>query len=197
MNSWFTALKAAKSGGTVARAIMYGDSTVAADGLARTVRARLQARFGDAGPGFVPASFLPMWSVRADVAAHRFGHWKWRTILYGGGGGHYGLGGIVGILHAGDGVVLRAIDAQAQTRSLRHIEAWYQAGVGYGTLTLQLDQGDPRLVDASASATEDRFSVIDAPVSSACVSPPRAEVCLSTAWCWRPERLVLPGRPCR
>ena len=31
----------------------YGDSTIAGDGIARTIRRRLQTRFGDGGPGFL------------------------------------------------------------------------------------------------------------------------------------------------
>lgn len=156
---WFAALRSAEGGGGVARAIHYGDSTLAADGLARTVRARLQERFGDAGPGFVPASFLPQWSVRKDVAFRRSGEWSWRTILYGGGGGRYGLGGVVAILRGGHAVTVRAVDDAGETRPMRRVEAWYQAGVGYGDLALQLDGEEVARVDAAAAATEDRRHV--------------------------------------
>ncbi len=163
LSGWFSALAGAEQGQGVARALHYGDSTIAADGIARTVRDRLQARFGDAGPGFVPASFLPQWSVRSDVIGWRHGEWSYRTILYGGGGGRYGLGGIVGIVRGGAGVTVRAVDlgpdGQEVVRPQRRLEAWYQAGVGYGTLALQLDGEEVARQAAVAPATEDRVLV--------------------------------------
>ncbi|MCK6502751.1 GDSL-type esterase/lipase family protein [Myxococcota bacterium] len=169
LDPWFQALRAAAAGQGVARALHYGDSTLAADGLARTVRDRLQARFGDAGPGFVPASFLPQWSVRSDVRARRGGDWAWRTILYGGGGGRYGLGGIVGILRPGASVRVEAVRADAadavQVRPQRRLEVWYQAGVGYGDLVVQLDGVEARREPARAAATEDRRLSLDPPAA--------------------------------
>ncbi|HND33516.1 MAG TPA: hypothetical protein PLA94_26135, partial [Myxococcota bacterium] len=70
IRAYFQALKRTGEGG-VARALHYGDSTIAADGLARTIRTRLQARFGNAGPGFVSAGMDPRWNKRTDVDSSR------------------------------------------------------------------------------------------------------------------------------
>lgn len=159
--AWFTALARAEGKTGVARALHYGDSTIAADGIAKTVRGRLQARFGDAGPGFVTAAFDPSWNKRSDVAATRSGSWTLRTILLGGGGGRYGLGGIVAVARPGAKVALRAVDSAGQPRPQKHLELWYQAGVGYGELWATADGKEVIRGSAVAAATEDRRVQID------------------------------------
>lgn len=153
---WFAALDRAAAGQGVARALHYGDSTLAYDGIAKTVRARLQARFGDAGPGFVSASFHPQWGIRADVKSSLRGDYAWRTILRGGAGGRHGLGGVVGLMRGGAGVSAGALDAAGQPVGLRRVEVWHQAGQGYGTLTVSLDGVEQHRQPALAEQTEDR-----------------------------------------
>lgn len=178
---WFGALKRAADktpGATgVARALHYGDSTIAGDGLSRTVRARLAARFGDAGPGFISASFNPKWSARVDVSSRRSGTWDWRTILLGGGGGRYGLGGVVGILSSGAKVTFSAMGAASGTTpavtapivpvAQRHVEVWYQAGAGYGSIWATAGSSEILRASAAAGATEDRRFVVDLPTPAA------------------------------
>jgi lysophospholipase L1-like esterase len=160
---WFAALRAVEEGRGVARALHYGDSTIAADGLARTVRERLAARFGDAGPGFVSGGLTPAWNARADIASSRAGGWEWRTILLGGAGGRYGLGGIVGILRPGAHAVVRAIDAARNPVVQRHVELWYQGGSGYGSYWVSADDREIGRGSAAAAATDDRRFTLDVP----------------------------------
>ncbi len=77
------------------RVLHYGDSTLAGDGISKTVRARLKTQFGDGGPGFFVAGMDPRWMRRDDVQVTREGQWDVYTILHGGNQGRYGLGGIV------------------------------------------------------------------------------------------------------
>ena len=163
LGHWYAALRATGTGG-VARALHYGDSTIAADGIARTVRARLQARFGDAGPGFVTAAFDPAWNQRSDVANVRRGDWALRTILFGGADGRYGLGGIVGIARTGASVSLHALDATGAARAVRHLEVWHQAGVGYGDLVVSGDGAELTRASGAAPETDDRKLVFDLPL---------------------------------
>ncbi len=160
---YYSALKAAAGGSGVARALHYGDSTIAADGISRTVRARLAARFGDAGPGFIPSAFDGRWNKRSDLEASRPGDWSLKTILFGGGNGRYGLGGIVGSARAGASVTFRMIDAAKAPVPQRHLELWYQAGAGYGTLWAKVDGREVTRVSATAPSTEDRRFVLDSP----------------------------------
>jgi len=156
LQGWFEALARAEAGEGVARALHWGDSTIAADGISRTVRARLGSRFGDGGPGFVTAAFTPTYHIRSDVEVDRSGPWEVRTILRGGGGERYGLGGVVGIARAGTQVRLHARDAEGAPRPMTRGEVWVQAGTDYGRLMLRLDDADPVAVELSADATEDR-----------------------------------------
>lgn len=163
LRRWFEALRSASEGRGVARAVHFGDSTIAADGIARTVRARLAARFGDAGPGFVTAAFDPRWNERTDVVSRRTGEWSLRTILFGGAGGRYGLGGVVGIARAGAGVTLGAVDDVGAAVPQRRLEVWYQAGEGYGTFVARVDDQEVARAAATAPATEDRRFVLERP----------------------------------
>lgn len=161
---WFQALRAASEGQGVARAIHYGDSTIAMDGFARTVRARLVARFGDAGPGFVTASFDPVWHQRSEIIAHKRGDWTSRNILRGGADGRYGLGGIVGIARPGASVRLSVQGAEDSRVPQHHLELWYQAGTdGYGELWAQADGVEIARESAQATETEDRRLVRELP----------------------------------
>lgn len=90
---FFQALKERTQGPV--RVLHYGDSTLAGDGIAKTVRKRLQTNFGDGGPGFFVAGMDPRWMRRDDVRVNRTGDWNIKTILFGGNNGRYGLGGVV------------------------------------------------------------------------------------------------------
>ncbi len=160
---WFGALKAAEAKTGVARAIQYGDSTIAADGFTKTIRARLGARFGDAGPGFVTAALNPAWHQRSDITSTRSGGWEWRTILLGGGGGRYGLGGIVAIVRPGGYATVRAIDAAKAPAPMKHVELWYQGGQGYGSYWIAADDKEIGRGSAAAAATDDRRFTLDVP----------------------------------
>lgn len=163
LTHWFQSLRAAERGAGVARALHYGDSTIAADGFSSTLRARLQARFGDAGPGFVSAGLTPQWNHRVDVSYSRGGEWSWRTILLGGAGGRYGLGGIVGIVRAGGYAVVRAVDGSSQPVPQQHVELWYQGGQGYGSYWVSADDREIGRGAAAAAATDDRRFSLDVP----------------------------------
>ena len=166
LGRWYASLKRAAGGQGVVRALQYGDSTIAADGFTRTVRARLAARFGDAGPGFVSAAFDPAWNKRVDVSARRTGEWTLKTILHGGAGGRYGLGGIVGILRDGASATVKAVDAAGTARGMTRAEVWYQAGEGYGTFWASVDGAPAQRAAATASSTDDRRWTYDGPVTT-------------------------------
>lgn len=168
LRGWFDALGRASTGSGVARAVHYGDSTIACDGIARTVRSRLTARFGDAGPGFITASLDPRWHSRSDVQGRKSGDWTLKTILLGGASGRYGLGGIVGIARAASATV-RAMTGDAVSRQ-RHAEVWYQSGVGYGTVWAKADGVELVRVSAADAATGDQRATFDVPAGFESVS---------------------------
>ena len=93
LTGFFKTLKERKQGPV--KVLHYGDSTLAGDGIAKTVRTRMQANFGSGGPGFFVAGMDPRWMRRDDVRVDRTGDWNVQTILFGGNNGRYGLGGVV------------------------------------------------------------------------------------------------------
>ncbi len=164
LRPWFDALRRTAAGEGVTRALHYGDSTIACDGIAHTVRERLAAQFGDAGPGFITASFDPRWHARSDVSAKKSGDWTLKTILFGGASGRYGLGGIVGIARSASATV-RAISRLVPTSTIRQqiAEVWYQSGVGYGTVWAKADGIEVIRVSAAGAATGDQRATVRIP----------------------------------
>jgi len=84
-----------KEPGAVTRILHYGDSTIASDYISGTVRRRLQARFGDAGHGFILIANPWEWYFHNDVLHASDGEWK-ASRLAGpvAPDGMYGLGGV-------------------------------------------------------------------------------------------------------
>ena len=103
MDTYFKSLAMIEDGAShkVSRALVWGDSTIASDGVIKNVRKRMQSRFGDAGPGFIPVQVDPRWSMRKDILRKYSSNWKTHTIVFGGGPkGKYGLSGMVSSTHA-------------------------------------------------------------------------------------------------
>ena len=79
----------------VTRILHYGDSTIASDYVSGTMRRNLQARFGDAGHGFILIANPWEWYFHNDVLHSSDGEWK-ASRLAGPitSDGMYGLGGV-------------------------------------------------------------------------------------------------------
>ena len=122
LTGFFQALRERKQGPV--RVLHYGDSTLAGDGIAKTVRARMQASFGNGGPGFFVAGMDPRWMRRDDVRIERTGDWNIQTILFGGNNGRYGLGGVVA-KPRGKGQVLIS-PPRSKTTMGEHLELYAQ-----------------------------------------------------------------------
>ncbi len=90
-----TKVAASKKDRDHVRIAWYGDSAIISDGYTGAVRERLQARFGDAGPGFVLAAPTFEGYLRQGVRLKRQG-WDSNSILSGTlSSGLYGFGGVV------------------------------------------------------------------------------------------------------
>jgi lysophospholipase L1-like esterase len=155
--------RALARGDGLARIAWWGDSTIAADGITGTVRARLQARFGYGGPGFVVAGLDPQWSARPDLGSQRAGDWATVSILLGGARGMYGYGGIVSTAPDGATLSLRPPKgADGKVRALSHAEVWYQAVEGGGRWWMRAGGGDAG-GSAAGAGRSDQHAAIDVP----------------------------------
>jgi hypothetical protein len=139
----------------VVRALVWGDSTIANDGIIKNVRNRMQTRFGDAGPGFLSAQVDPRWSVRRDIVRKPKGYWSTKTIVFGGGNdGRYGLAGTVSTAAPGAQVTLGGIKNDDNRQPLHRFQVFYQKKPGGGTLNIST-QSKAVSVDTSSENYSD------------------------------------------
>ena len=147
--------------GAITRAIHYGDSAIGNDGITGAIRAKLQARFGDAGHGFHLLG-QPNASYRHQgvsfVEKARFGLC---FIIQGcRQDGHYGLGGTTFESTGGAEVKIGTASKGAQGRRVSRFEVWYAGIPGGGTLRARVDDGEAIELATAAGGLEDRWEVI-------------------------------------
>jgi lysophospholipase L1-like esterase len=159
MDTFFLALADTEAGGgqRITRVLHWGDSTIAADGITGTVRDRLQARFGDGGPGFLPIKVDPRWVVRSGIARWPRGEWQGLNISMGGAPyDRYGLSGSVSLAEEESWVTLGGLERADKRQELVSFDVHYQVQPGGGSLvaiprngpTTVLETGGPEVRDA-------------------------------------------------
>lgn len=166
LDHWFSELARAEAGepGVVVRALHWGDSTIAGDGITRTVRERLQARFGDGGPGFLSVQVDPRWAHRPTITRSAKGDWETLTIIFGGAEtARYGLGGTVSTAE-GEATSYLANTKVEGVRAPNHrFEVWYQRQPGGGSFTMK-PRGAPGTGRSTASEhVGDAWAELDVP----------------------------------
>jgi hypothetical protein len=166
LDAWFTALARAQANepGHIAKAAHWGDSTIAADGLTKTVRKRLTARFGDGGPGFLPVKVDPRWNARPGITRSATGDWKVRNITFGGAPTpYYGLAGIVATAY-GQATSVLSGGRKGEARQLLHrFELYYQAQPGGGTVYLKPRDVEGVSLPTLAEEVHDAFYAMTVP----------------------------------
>lgn len=154
------ALRRAASGEGQARVVVYGASHVAADVWTGTVRRELQARFGDAGHGFVlpvqPWRHYRHLDIGIDSSSRR-----WETLRARIGDEAPGLYGLAG-------VAVRTERAGAwgrldtSTRTASRFELWYLRQPGGGTVDIIVDGDRVRRVRTGAGEPGPGYDVVTA-----------------------------------
>ena len=169
LDAWFAELARVEAGeaGVVVRALHWGDSTIAGDGITQTVRERLQARFGDGGPGFLSVQVDPRWAHRPSITRVAKGEWETQTIIFGGAeSARYGLAGTVSTA-TGESTSYLANRKVEGVRALNHrFEVWYQSQTGGGSFSAK-----PRGAPGKGRSTDsehylDRTVELDVPDGS-------------------------------
>ena len=159
-------LVANKKNKTIARVAHYGDSSIAADAITRTLRRRMQRRFGDAGHGFILIARGGMHYIHADVRQSSSDGWEVLSAVRDGlGTGFYGYGGVQARGRGGERATFSTIeDAPIGTRVSRY-ELFYQRFKHGGRVRLQLDndRDGAQIIDTAADERSDGFATVTAP----------------------------------
>jgi lysophospholipase L1-like esterase len=123
--------------GAVTRVLHYGDSTIASDYVSGTVRRRLQARYGDAGHGFILIANPWEWYFHNDVLHGSDGEWK-ASRLAGpvAPDALYGLGGVSFTSYGGGVAWFGTAPRGDFGRSVSRFDLYYLEQPGGGDLEL-------------------------------------------------------------
>ena len=128
LDQYFTQLSLIEDGtDRIARALVWGDSTIANDGIIKDVRGRMQERFGDSGPGFLAAKVDKRWAFRRDIVRNVDGSWSAKNIVHGGAeDSRYGLAGTVAIAHPGAKSTLGGVKIEGERQNIHRFQVFYQ-----------------------------------------------------------------------
>jgi lysophospholipase L1-like esterase len=143
--------------GAVTRILHYGDSTIASDYVSGTMRRRLQARYGDAGHGFILIANPWEWYFHNDVLHASDGEWK-ASRLSGpvAPDGMYGLGG-VSFTSYGGGVAWFGTATRGDFgRSVSRFDLYYLEQPGGGDVELGVRGGPPERLSTRGDAKVSR-----------------------------------------
>ncbi|HET8933296.1 MAG TPA: GDSL-type esterase/lipase family protein [Polyangiales bacterium] len=166
LTAFFAALaKTAKTEpNAITRVAHYGDSSVAADAITSTARRRLQARFGDAGHGFMLTAKSNMFYGHRDVSHTESSGWQLASIVRKQlTTGLYGYGGIVSTGHPGQQIVFGTSGRGPIGRAVSRFEVFYQRYPEGGELGLSVDEGEERVVQTHADAVQDAWETVNVP----------------------------------
>jgi len=142
-----------REAGAVTRILHYGDSTIASDYVSGTMRRRLQARFGDAGHGFILIANPWEWYFHNDVVHASSGEWK-ASRLAGpvAPDGMYGLGG-VSFTSYGGGVAWFGTATRGDFgRRVSRFDLYYLEQPGGGDVELSTADGPPVRISTRGEA---------------------------------------------
>lgn len=143
--------------GAVTHVVHWGDSAIGIDGITGAIRARMQARFGDAGHGFHLMA-PPNTSYRHQGV--NFSHneqWEQCFIIQNcKQDGRYGLGGATFWSYGGAESSF-APDGKRGAGTVSSFDVWYLAHPRGGKLWLRLDKQDPVVIDTRSDTVEDRW----------------------------------------
>jgi lysophospholipase L1-like esterase len=159
LDAFFTRLARTdrKEPGAVTRILHYGDSTIASDYVSGTMRRRLQARFGDAGHGFILMANPWEWYFHNDVLHASDGEWK-ASRLAGpvAPDGMYGLGG-VSFTSYGGGVAWFGTATRGDFgRRVARFDLYYLEQPGGGDVELGVRGGAPERFSTRGEAKASR-----------------------------------------
>ena len=162
LEKYFTQLSLIEDGtDRVARALVWGDSTIANDGIIKDVRARMQERFGDSGPGFLAAKVDKRWAFRRDIVRDVDGSWSAKNIVHGGADdSRYGLAGTVAVAHPGAKSKLGGVKIEGDRQNIHRFQVFYQRRPQGGDLNISTKSKGVSLNTSSTDITDAYYELI-------------------------------------
>jgi lysophospholipase L1-like esterase len=167
MRPFYEALEKTARGeeGAITRIAHYGDSSIATDLITSTVRENLQARFGDAGHGFVLAAkgYIP-YKHRGVWQSSNPDSWETREVVRRQDrDGRYGYGGVQSRAMPGAWArVATAKRGDVGTRASR-FDIYYEEQPRGGQFSVRLDGEKRQTVSTKADTRGDGVYTVEAP----------------------------------
>ena len=151
--------------GAITRIGHYGDSSIATDLITSTVRENLQARFGDAGHGFVLAAkgHIPYKHRGVRQSSNRE-DWDVREVVRRRDrNGRYGYGGVQSRAQRGAWARVGTAKRGDVGKNASRFDIYYEEQPRGGKFSVRLDKGDREIVSTKADTLGDGVYSIEAP----------------------------------
>jgi lysophospholipase L1-like esterase len=158
LDSFYAALTRTGRKQGVTRIVHYGDSPTTADLITGDVRALLQARFGDAGHGFILVDKPWAWYQHDRVRLSGTGWKSSPASRFIAGDGFFGLGGV-----SFTGGMKASTRIRFESGAYTNFELWYERQPEGGTVALTADEVPIGTVDTSGQTREPGFASLEAP----------------------------------
>lgn len=167
MRAFYEALERTARGdeGAITRVGHYGDSSIATDLITSTVRQNLQARFGDAGHGFVLAAkgFIP-YKHRGVVQSSNPEAWELREVVRRQDRhGRYGYGGVQSTAMRGSWARIGTARRGAVGKKASRFDIFFEQQPRGGKFSVRVDREDREIVSTKADLPGDGVFSIEVP----------------------------------
>ncbi|MBT8468636.1 MAG: hypothetical protein KJN97_07785, partial [Deltaproteobacteria bacterium] len=167
MRAFYAALEktARAEKGAITRVGHYGDSSIATDLITSTVRQNLQARFGDAGHGFVLAAkgYIP-YKHRGVLQSSNPESWELREVVRRQDrDGRYGYGGVQSRAMRGSWARIGTARRGDIGKQASRFAIYYEEQPRGGKFSVRIDRDDREIVSTKADAVGDGVYSIDVP----------------------------------
>ncbi|MBT8453303.1 MAG: hypothetical protein KJO40_15180 [Deltaproteobacteria bacterium] len=167
MRAFYEALERTARGdeGAITRVGHYGDSSIATDLITSTVRQNLQARFGDAGHGFVLAAkgFIP-YKHRGVVQSSNPEAWELREVVRRQDRhGRYGYGGVQSTAMRGSWARIGTARRGAVGKKASRFDIFFEQQPRGGKFSVRVDREDREIVSTKADVPGDGVFSIEVP----------------------------------
>ncbi len=167
MRAFYAALEktARAEQGAVTRVGHYGDSSIATDLITATVRQNLQARFGDAGHGFVLAAkgYIP-YKHRGVMQSSNPESWELREVVRRQDrNGRYGYGGVQSRAMRGSWARIGTAKRGDIGKQASRFDIFYEEQPRGGKFSVRVDREDREIVSTKADVLGDGVLSINVP----------------------------------